>query len=93
MDKLEKLLSCHSQLLGYQKIPDELLFSQQIVKLIIPTDEIASRASVRTNCWVCSEEITNHREVHQNHQVLCRSCAGYSYYEATQDLSVILDRF
>lgn len=70
----------HTQLIGYQKIPDELLFSRQNVELSTPLGEIISKAGVRTTCMICGEEIINQREILKNSQILCQSCAGFSYY-------------
>lgn len=70
----------HTQLVGYQSIPAELLFSQQEIELLTPIADIISKPGLRTNCMICGEEIMNQREVHQGGQILCRSCAGFSYY-------------
>ena len=69
-----------SMLEGYQRIPDELLFSWQPVELLTSIEAIFSKPGVRTACQVCGEEIINEREVVRDGQVLCRSCAGFSYY-------------
>ena len=75
---------------GYQRIPDELLFSWQPVELLTSIEAIFSKPGVRTACQVCGEEIINEREVVRGGQVLCRSCAGFAYYtpamEQTQPL-------
>jgi len=42
--------------------------------------DIVSSPGVWTNCQVCGEEIINEREVVLEDSVLCRSCAGFSYY-------------
>lgn len=68
---------------GYQRIPDEMLFSWQPVELLTSIEAIFSRPGVRTACQVCGEEIINEREVVLGGQVLCRSCAGFSYYAPT----------
>jgi formylmethanofuran dehydrogenase subunit E len=65
---------------GYQRIPDELLFSWQSVELLASIEAIFSKPGVRTACLVCGEEIINEREVVREGKVLCRSCAGFSYY-------------
>jgi formylmethanofuran dehydrogenase subunit E len=65
---------------GYQRIPDESLFSWQSVELLTSIEAIFSRPGVRTECQVCGEEIINEREVLRDGHVLCRSCAGFSYY-------------
>jgi formylmethanofuran dehydrogenase subunit E len=65
---------------GYQAIPDERLFSWQPVVLRTTIEAIFSRPGVRTNCEICGEEIMNEREVEWKGRVVCRSCAGSSYY-------------
>lgn len=69
-----------SYLVGYQLMPDELLFEQQAVQLITPAAQLISRAGVRVNCAQCGEEIINEREVWRNGLALCRSCAGEAYF-------------
>lgn len=67
-------------LLGYQRMPDNLLFGFQPVGLTIPVTQLVSRAGARVTCHGCGEEIINEREIRQNGQVLCQPCAGESYY-------------
>lgn len=69
-----------SYLLGYQRIPDDLLLGIQSVVLTQSVKDIVSRAGVRVNCDVCNEEIINEREVVREGAVLCQSCAGNGYY-------------
>ena len=69
-----------AQLQAYQIMPiDELVFIEE-VHLTTPIAEIVSRAGVRVNCAICSEEIINEREVSYDGQILCQACAGTSYY-------------
>ncbi len=82
----------HSQLKGYQIMPGEDLFSHQVVELRIHVEDIISRPGVRAICMICGEEIMNQREVLQEGQVLCRSCAGDSYYYAVhQEPALVLE--
>jgi len=68
------------QLHAYQVMPvEELLFFQEVV-LNPPVEEIISRPAVRTKCDICREEIINEREVIQDGQTVCQSCAFESYY-------------
>jgi formylmethanofuran dehydrogenase subunit E len=77
---------------GYQRIPDDLLFSWQPVELLTSIEAIFSKPGVRTACEVCGEEIINEREVMRDGQVLCRSCAGFSYYApATAQARPVVD--
>jgi formylmethanofuran dehydrogenase subunit E len=69
-----------AMLLGYQRLPAEEMFAVQAVTLVTPAAAIVSRAGRRVNCECCGEEIINEREVVANGVILCRSCAGQSYY-------------
>jgi formylmethanofuran dehydrogenase subunit E len=70
-------------LIGYQRMPDEELLSVQEVQLLASIDSIISRPDVRATCQVCGEEIINEREVVRGRSVLCKHCAGQSYYRIT----------
>jgi formylmethanofuran dehydrogenase subunit E len=69
-----------AQMRAYQVMPDEEMFTITEVQLSIPIEAIVSRPGVRVNCDVCGEEIMNEREIHREGLVLCRACAGDSYY-------------
>ncbi len=72
-----------AQLLGYQRMPDELLFEVRPVRLTRPIEEIMSRPGLRVACAVCGEEIINGREVAGPAGPVCRTCAGDAYYAET----------
>jgi formylmethanofuran dehydrogenase subunit E len=72
-----------AQLIGYQYIPDELLLDWQSVKLTVPVQQLIGQAGTRLTCKVCGEEIINQREVVREGAVVCRFCAGDSYYRFT----------
>lgn len=69
-----------AQLLGYQRLPAEDLFSIQTVHLVTPVEQILSRPGRKAICEACGEEIINEREIRHNHMVMCRACAGEAYY-------------
>ncbi len=69
-----------AQLLGYQRMPDALLFDVRPVRLTRPIEEIISRPGLRVACAVCGEEIINGREVAGPAGPVCRTCAGEAYY-------------
>jgi formylmethanofuran dehydrogenase subunit E len=71
-----------AQLKGYQVMPDEVLFTFQRVKLLIPASQIISSQNARAYCAVCGEEIINEREVVVENIVMCQTCAHGSYYLA-----------
>ena len=67
-------------------MPDEDLLAVQMVKLSISLEKLLSKPGYRVNCEACSEEIINEREVVIEGPILCRACAGQSYYRlARQD--------
>ncbi|MFZ1401065.1 MAG: FmdE family protein [Candidatus Promineifilaceae bacterium] len=76
-------------LLGYQRMPDDLLFGIQSVVLSQSIQEIVSRAGVRVNCDVCGEEIINEREVERDAITLCQTCAGAGYYALVSERTAI----
>ena len=71
-----------AQLKAYQMMPDGDLLAVQFVELSIPIEKLLSRPAYRVNCEICEEEIINEREVTINEKVLCRVCAGQSYYRS-----------
>jgi len=78
----------HAQLTGYQAMPDEALLVVQPVELSVSMAAIISRPGVRTACAQCGEEIINEREVVRGGIVLCRACAGESYYRLREGAAV-----
>lgn len=69
-----------AQLIGYQHIPDEFLLHWRWVTLTLSLKRIIGQAGRRVSCEICGEEIINQREVVREGTVLCRSCAGESYF-------------
>ncbi len=67
-------------LLGYQRMPKDLLLDIQEVSLTVSVQEILSREGHRVNCDICGEEVINEREVMREGLTLCRACAGNRYY-------------
>ncbi len=78
-----------AQLVGYQRMPCEILLTVQRVQLITPIEQIISSPGKKAVCDSCGEEIINEREVKIEDVVLCRSCAGQSYYhlESSEELA------
>lgn len=68
------------QLEGYQRIVSEELITVQEVELNLDVKAIVGKPGIRVNCAECGEEILNQREVTRDARVLCRSCAGESYW-------------
>lgn len=69
-----------AQLIGYQHIPDELLFHWQTVELAVHVRQIVGQPGKRVACEICGEEIINQREVIREGTIMCKPCAGNSYF-------------
>ena len=77
--------SWHAQLKAYQAMPDLNLLTVQQVELSISLEKLLSKPGYRINCEACGEEIINEREVTLGVKVLCRACAGQSYYQLAEE--------
>ncbi|MCL6509104.1 MAG: TraR/DksA C4-type zinc finger protein [Anaerolineae bacterium] len=75
----------HAQLAAYQRMRDEELLCAARVELLISARGLVSRPHVRVTCAQCGEEIVNERERIVNGRVLCRHCAGESYFSSLHD--------
>ncbi len=68
------------QMLAYRDMKDEELFTTQWVKVDLPPEEFPGYKGARVVCQACGEGINFRREVRRDNRVLCRACAGQSYY-------------
>jgi formylmethanofuran dehydrogenase subunit E len=71
---------------AYQIMPSNELLMAQPVQLTVSMQAIISREDARARCGGCGEEIFNEREVQVENQVLCRACAGDSYFELLSEV-------
>jgi formylmethanofuran dehydrogenase subunit E len=69
-----------AQLMGYKCIPDGLLFTWTLVQLTVSVKQIIGQAGQHVMCEICGEEIINQREVIREGTVMCKPCAGTSYF-------------
>lgn len=68
------------QMLAYREMADADLFNVQPVKVQLPPEEFPGYKGERVTCSACGEGINFRREVRRDGKVLCRGCAGESYY-------------
>lgn len=69
------------QMLAYQEMSDDQLFTTQWVKIDLPEEEFPGYKGERIVCAECGEGISYRREVRREGKILCRGCAGERYYE------------
>jgi formylmethanofuran dehydrogenase subunit E len=68
------------QMLAYREMSDADLFATRWVKVDLPAEEFPGYKGERIACDTCGEGINFRREVRRDGRVLCRACAGESYY-------------
>jgi formylmethanofuran dehydrogenase subunit E len=69
------------QMQAYREMRDDDLFDLQWVKVELPPEETPGYKGERVVCEKCGEGISFRREVRRDGRVLCRACAGESYYQ------------
>jgi formylmethanofuran dehydrogenase subunit E len=69
------------QMRAYREMKDDDLFDLQWVKVELPPEEFPGYKGERVVCERCGEGINFRREVRRDGRVLCRACAGESYYQ------------
>jgi formylmethanofuran dehydrogenase subunit E len=67
---------------AYAELPEEALFDKQWVKVEVRPEDLPGFKGPRVVCAQCAEGINFKREVLVNGRMLCRACAGESYYKA-----------
>src|SRR5262245_42902718 len=68
------------QMLAYREMSEDDLFTSQWVKVELPPEEFPGYKGERIACAVCGEGINFRRELRKDGKLLCRACAGESYY-------------
>ncbi len=74
-----------AQLEAYKVMNDADLFTWQPVRVKLRPEDLPGRPRSRVTCARCGEGVNDGRELRVDSQILCRSCAGESYYEVTED--------
>lgn len=69
------------QMRAYREMPDDELFDHRWVRVRLGPEELPGYKAPRVVCAGCGESIQFQRQVEQGGRVLCRACAGESYYE------------
>ncbi len=73
------------QMKAYREMDDQSLFSTQWVKVDLPPEEFPGFKGERIVCSECGEGISYRREVNQDGRILCRACAGESYFRPASE--------
>jgi formylmethanofuran dehydrogenase subunit E len=70
------------QMRAYRELTDDELFTHQWVEVQVPPEDLPGWKGEKAVCAVCGETVNFRREVRVDGRVLCRACAGESYYRA-----------
>jgi len=70
------------QMAAYREMPDPDLFDERWVEVDLAPEDLPGYKGERAVCAKCGEGIQFKREVARDGAVLCRACAGESYYQA-----------
>lgn len=68
------------QMLAYREMSDDDLFEFQSVRVEVGVEDLPGYKGERIVCAKCGEGINFRREVVRDGSILCRGCAGESYY-------------
>jgi formylmethanofuran dehydrogenase subunit E len=69
------------QLEAYKVMDDAELFLRQRVRVKLRPEDLPGRPRSRVECAECGEGVNDGRERRVEGRILCRSCAGESYYQ------------
>jgi len=69
------------QLEAYKVLPDSELFIVRPVRVLLKPGDLPGGPRSRVVCQQCGEGVNSGRERQVKDRILCRSCAGESYYE------------
>ncbi|MEN8244625.1 MAG: FmdE family protein [Thermodesulfobacteriota bacterium] len=68
------------QLEAYQKMPQDVLFEITQVSVDVPLNDMPGPTGFKAECQNCGVVVRDKKEVYKNGKVLCRICAGDSYF-------------
>lgn len=79
------------QLAAYKTLPDLCLFRGERVQVSVPEADRPGHPLACVACDRCGEGINDGREVRDADSVLCRACAGTTYYEVLEQVTLDSD--
>lgn len=74
----------NQQLEAYRRMPEDELFQVEPVHVELPPWEMPGPPRRHSQCTRCGQIIRDGREVYRDGEILCRICAGESYFRPWQ---------
>ena len=68
------------QLEAYQKMPQDVLFEITQVSVDVPLNDMPGPTQFKAECQNCGVVVRDKKEGYKNGKVLCRICAGDTYF-------------
>ena len=75
------------QLEAYKRMPDNVLFRVEEVKVAINKFDMPGSTRRKVTCIQCGQVVRDHREVLKNGQPCCRPCAEGAYFSDAREIS------
>jgi formylmethanofuran dehydrogenase subunit E len=75
------------QLEAYKRMPDNVLFKVQAVRIEINEADLPGRARSKVPCARCGQVVRDRREIIVEGAPLCAHCAGRSYFREARDIA------
>ncbi|MCP3889759.1 MAG: formylmethanofuran dehydrogenase [Desulfobulbaceae bacterium] len=69
------------QIVGYQHMPDSLLFDVQRVQISLPENDMPGPPKHHTICDCCGQIVRDGKEIQCGNETLCRPCSDKSYFK------------
>jgi len=69
------------QLAAYQKMPTDVLFEVRAVVVDVPYSDLPGPTQFKSECASCGVIVRDKREIYKNGQIVCRICAGETYFK------------
>lgn len=74
------------QLEAYKRMPDNVLFRVQQVKVAISEFDMPGPTRCKATCVQCGQVVRDHREVLKDGRPYCRPCAERAYFSDAQEI-------
>ena len=68
------------QLEAYKKMPGDVLFEVAEVSVDVPYSDMPGPTQFKAECENCGVAVRDKREIYKNGKILCRICAGDTYF-------------
>jgi len=68
------------QLQAYTKMPRDVLFEVTAVSVDVPFNDMPGPTRFKAKCENCGVVVRDKREIYKNGKILCRICAGDTYF-------------